>query len=472
MDSVTYFLVPDKTKRESIILDHMCFDTNFVNSNADDFKNLFDEYATKNDEDLLLAFLNSLDETLQDDINNRITEDMIFVQVWMVFIKFMQLDSMEKYDKMKEEIKTRITPKMFPQQDISKMAVRFKKIAKELTAAGLYDQQLTMYMLDSFLTANGGQDYLHQLRNLRPKLSLAINTSRYKTAKEQQKHLEDEEVSFEHICDKADSLYIMEIERKVWPPAATRRDTRVAPANFGANIAGSEEATQLFVNALIQQMKQTAPSGNCHNCGKPGHWYKDCPLPKQGNQAARGNGLVRGGKHGRGQQGQRSGRGGRFGGRGPQRNFGGRGNSNSRGGNERNWRKIPPVNGITTKQSPDGTTVHWCTKCKKWSTHKAEDHNRNNNNQGQQQANLAANFLHFDPSAWMAIPILPEEAIDGMVDEPDYQSQGSEEDEALWNVNLSGETRSVNLVTDESNNNVTQETVESDQESLPPPLVE
>jgi hypothetical protein len=72
----------------------------------------------------------------------------------------------------------------------------------------------------------------------------------------------------------------------------------------------------------------------------------------------------------------------------------------------------------------------------------------------------------------MAIPILPEEAIDGMVDEPDYQSQGSEEDEALWNVNLSGETRSVNVVTDESNNNVTQEMVESDQESLPPPLVE
>jgi hypothetical protein len=304
MDSVTYFLVPDKTKRESIILDHMCFDTNFVNSNADDFKNLFDEYATKNDEDLLLAFLNSLDETLQDDINNRIMEDMIFVQVWMVFIKFMQLDSMEKYDKMKEEIKTRITPKMFPQQDISKMAVRFKKIAKELTAAGLYDQQLTMYMLDSFLTANGGQDYLHQLCNLRPKLSLAINTSRYKTAKEQQKHLEDEEVSFEHICDKADSLYIMEIERKVWPPAATRRDTRVAPANFGANIAGSEEATQLFVNALIQQMKQTVPSGNCHNCGKPGHWYKDCPLPKQGNQAARRNGLVRGGRQGQRHQGK------------------------------------------------------------------------------------------------------------------------------------------------------------------------
>jgi hypothetical protein len=211
MDSVTYFRVPDKTKRESIILDPMCFDTKYVNDNSGDFKALFDEYATKNDEDLLLAFINSLDETLQDDINNRITEDMIFAQVWMVFIKFMQLDSMEKYDKMKDEIKNKITPKMFPQQDISKMAVKLKKIAKELTAAGLYDQQLTMYMLDSFLTANGGQDFLHQLRNLRPKLSTAINASRYKTAKEQQKHLENEEVSFEHICDKADGLYILEI---------------------------------------------------------------------------------------------------------------------------------------------------------------------------------------------------------------------------------------------------------------------
>jgi hypothetical protein len=254
MDSVTYFLVPDKTKRKSIILDHMCFDTKYVNDNSGDFKELFDEYATKNDEDLLLAFINSLDETLQDDINNRITEDMIFAQVWMVFIKFMQLDSMEKYDKMKEEIKNKITPKMFPQQDISKMAVKLKKIAKELTAAGLYDQQLTMYMFDAFLTANGGQDYLHQLRNLRPKLSTAINASRYKTAKEQQKHLENEEVSFEHICDKADGLYIMEIERKVWPPEATRKDSRAVPANFGANMANSAEATQLLVNALMQQM--------------------------------------------------------------------------------------------------------------------------------------------------------------------------------------------------------------------------
>jgi hypothetical protein len=72
----------------------------------------------------------------------------------------------------------------------------------------------------------------------------------------------------------------------------------------------------------------------------------------------------------------------------------------------------------------------------------------------------------------MAIPMTPEEAIIGMVDEPEYHTQSSDEDEALWEVNLSAETPTPNVVTDESEVNATEDMEESDEDTALPPVVE
>ena len=66
-----------------------------------------------------------------------------------------------------------------------------------------------------------------------------------------------------------------------WLPDCHAKDSKAAPANFG-----SANLTQ------IPQSGQGGyqPKGNCHGCGKPGHYKRDCPGSGRGGSGRGGRG--------------------------------------------------------------------------------------------------------------------------------------------------------------------------------------
>ena len=69
--------------------------------------------------------------------------------------------------------------------------------------------------------------------------------------------------------------------RKEWSPAVHAPDTRAPRSTYG-NVATPESVpiTRADVLNLIQSVAgnhDQAKKGNCHKCGKAGHWANKCP---------------------------------------------------------------------------------------------------------------------------------------------------------------------------------------------------
>mmetsp|Transcript_6141 Transcript_6141/g.12451 ORF Transcript_6141/g.12451 Transcript_6141/m.12451 type:complete len:415 (+) Transcript_6141:878-2122(+) len=170
-----------------------------------------------------------------------------------------------------------------------------------------------------------------------------------------------------------------------WPPKCHNRDSKAAPANFGAN--------------LSQAPVYNRGSGvTCYNCGKTGHKKNACPLLKSTKSNSNGS---------------------------KGRNHNGKGKTSNQSSPDPKF--VPPganatpmrvINGGVKifEKHIKGRKFEWCAACKRWSTTHNTSIHRGTGNQASQSRNgngstnpdANVNFgLVPDPSFWMArcVPI-------------------------------------------------------------------
>jgi hypothetical protein len=116
-------------------------------------------------------------------------------------------------------------------------------------------------------------------------------------------HRVKKKLHYKDINVIATKAYRKQFDRGEWPPAKNLPDSKAPPVGYGANVAENDQVwrgtqaevlamiqdgskgtvdkvvwtgSQAEVLALIKQEGGGQKTASCHNCGKPGHWSREC----------------------------------------------------------------------------------------------------------------------------------------------------------------------------------------------------
>ena len=383
MDTIAYLRDPEYSNcMTDVIHGHSRFTVASTKKLSKDQAMLFDKHDRTNDKAARTFLLASLETNLRNRVEEKLEDCDSFVVTWLTFIKSIQSTSIDRFNALKTRIKGR-SPTQYPGENLESLARDFCKDAQELETAGQYDHLLTLDMIKAFLLAGGqgNEDYRFNLRPMKQKLETALLDIAYKTKEAANKHMKDEELTYNDVCILAEDTYRLLFDKKEWPPAQNARDSKAPRAAYVGEIGSA--LTEAQVLTLIQSHLDPSSSagaagkkgGSCHHCKKPGHWKNECPDLK-----GKGGGLPGGGGGGGKAQGRTDGKGG-------------------------GWRTTPPKSGEPETKMVNGRKFDWCLKCKRWTT----THNTNTHTGGAKSPDGAKKLqahgqLAFvpDPSAWFA----------------------------------------------------------------------
>jgi hypothetical protein len=307
MDSISYLPSPtDATKMCSVLTEYSKYSADTARSSGATFAALYDTYDKINDKAASKYLLNSLDKDLRETLHLRLEPMDTFHVLWLELIKAVRSTSIDRFDDLKAKLRTRKATD-YAGQNVDELSKAYKKDATELTSAGQYEHNLTLHMLKVFLEAGGrsNESYRFELRLMKRSLDAELLTVAHMSRDDADKYMATKSLTYKHICIKAEDEYHKQRDNNEWPPARHATDSRAPPGNFGANanvcMTPGASLTEAQVNMLIQrQMKDsTGPSsgtrGNCHNCGQPGHFARNCPK-RQGRGQPQGRTGGRGGR--------------------------------------------------------------------------------------------------------------------------------------------------------------------------------
>ncbi len=215
----------------------------------------------------------------------------------------------------------------------------------------------------------------------------------------------DNKLTYKDMCTRAEDAYRTLFDCKEWPPACHARDSKAPPASF--NLADAMPMTRSEVMFLMQSKSvgaggnnkgtSFAKTGNCHKCGKPGHWSRECPNGDATNGNDNGGGS--GGRPARNSNGGRLS--GDHASRAPTSN---RNRSAPSVGIPTSWKTVAPQPGAAITKQHNNRTFNWCLKCKRWTTtHVTATHTggkaANNNTMPDNCPSVNFSLIQ-DPSVW------------------------------------------------------------------------
>jgi hypothetical protein len=158
----------DRTKPQLNVLQLHALFLNLLEARklAEEQYKKFDEYDARTDTENIERLQNSLEPSLKEAIDSLTPEEeknKMFAIYWLRVVDVVQKHTMEYLQGIQEQVKT-LLPQAFPGENIKEFRVAILALAKPLTNAGKYPQELTLSVITNLLT--GGGDAGHVGRTL------------------------------------------------------------------------------------------------------------------------------------------------------------------------------------------------------------------------------------------------------------------------------------------------------------------
>jgi hypothetical protein len=163
--------------------------------------------------------LNSLSEELHDIIKLKMSPDDSFIVVWMYQVGVITSSSIKKWDTLKIKLKA-LVPLKYASEDVFLLAKDYLTYGKTLHAAGQFDLNLQLIMVDGFLLVGGMSKlmesvYCNPLRNLCAKLDYILCEVTFMEKLAVAHHLASKNITFQELCK----------DIWKWPPTQHAQDS-------------------------------------------------------------------------------------------------------------------------------------------------------------------------------------------------------------------------------------------------------
>ena len=372
LDTITYVPSPsDPAQVVSVIDSHALFNLkegSVLGNNIKDTE--FDSYSFDNDREAKEFLMASLDPELETQLLQDCNDDDSFVAVWLTLIHIVRSESIVRFNKIKDRIKD-CKLSDYSGENIESIATDFLMDFKDLHGGRMYDQSLTLTMLNTVMEAGGtsNEDFKHPLRKIRDKLKTKLMSTRHMNYDDAHAAMVTDELDARSILKQVKLEYRSLYDDGKWPAAAHTQDTKTVDKSYGrVNKAQSSQLKNL-VNALVQSTTDSS-KGKASKPKKGKGKY-----PNSSNKSARNNSKSK--ANGR---------------------PGSRGNGSAK-------RTPPPKEGEAEIKFINGVKKYWCTKCNRWTlSHGTDSHKSNEQLKAEAQATAGMSRVDFDmhPSAFMA----------------------------------------------------------------------
>ncbi len=291
MDTIAYLQDPtDSSKVVSVVDHHALFPTKEGAQKGKDQKDhstKYDRYCHDNDRDAREFLINSLDEDLEKQIYENCSDEDSFITVWFNLINLVKSTSVTRFDKIKDKLKARRVEN-YKGEDIEAIASDYLSDWTELHGASMYDQNLTLTMLDEIMKSGGSanEDFRHPLRNYRSKLKAKLLDIRHMSYSDAHRAMTQDKLDVKSMLTFVKDEYRELYDNGKWPAMSHPKDNKGISKSYGSvvNMADDQHFKQLIYK-LVQSAnagakgsyKSNKGPGNCNICGSPDHWAKDCP---------------------------------------------------------------------------------------------------------------------------------------------------------------------------------------------------
>ena len=397
MDTISYLKDPTNSSDVvSVVSEHARFNLKEARVEEKIPLAAFDNYNHSNVRDAKKFLLASLDEDLESQMYENCDDSESFIVFWLNLIDILRTMSIDRFDKIKDKIKGR-SVKSYSGENVELLVSDYLSDWKDLHGAGMYDQTLTLIMLNAIMRAGGpvNEDFRHPLRETRTRLDEKLLEIRHYGYNDAHREMVKCGLDVRSVLKLAKEKYRKLYDDKNWPAATNAKDSKTISRGFGSvNHAEVSDLNKLAM-ALVKSLNQgpanrDKSSDTCNNCKKKGHWARDCPDKRRGgggrSQSGRNNPRFNSGQG-------NSGRGGLRG-------------SAPRGGQQS--RPPPPKPGESEIKHLNGKKTYWCAKCNRWTlshgteSHRSKEELSTDISSGQIQAGMARVDYDFHPAAFKA----------------------------------------------------------------------
>ena len=320
---------------------------------------LYDIYLASDSQTAIKMFRNSVDEKIIRSLDTVWPKDApkTLCAYIMKFVELQRNLDQDSIDATLAEFKA-IRPNQFAGFNVSKFCEKGLTLATELENVDSLQANHVLHFLTVLCTATPKEnfDYHFPLQVKREELLKVMNEVRFLSPNEQMRALEIKNLSIRDIAEKATHIYTKQAKARppTWPGLAHTKDSGAAPSAFHAetssvspnHVPRSSPPTTKHQTYLSAALSGTQTGSTCHNCGKPGHWQRNCPQKQDKNRASSTRRSTP-----------------------PHHKSNKKTHKNSPRNthtSESGW-KTTPIEG-KTKIVRDGLVWGWCSICKKWTT--------------------------------------------------------------------------------------------------------